>query len=149
ALPWFPESARWRQHAAEGLRRQAPLQTFPDGLNRELATPYHGLVYELLLAAAVEGEVAGHPLGPPVWDTLRAMTDALAAIVGVRLRPPRQGDDDEGHGLILDAPGYDRWASLLATGARLFGPLDWWPQVPDADVRTSLVTALVPAAPEA
>ena len=53
---------------------------------------------------------------------LRRMTDALAAVVDVRLRPPRQGDADDGHGLLLDGPGYDRWASLLATGAALFGP---------------------------
>ena len=50
------------------------------------------------------------------------MIDALAAVVDVRLRPPRQGDGDHGHGLLLDGPGYDRWASLLSTGAALFGP---------------------------
>ena len=85
---------------------------------------------ELGLAAALEGELAGHPLGDEVWDTLRRMTDALAAVVDVRLRPPRQGDGDDGHGLLLDGPGYDRWASLLATGAALFGPAPWWPAVP-------------------
>ena len=30
------------------------------------------------------------------------MTDTLAAVVDVRLRPPRQGDADDGHGLPLD-----------------------------------------------
>ena len=105
-------------------------QTFASGLNRELATDYHGFVLELGLAAALEGELAGHPLGDEVWDTLRRMTDALAAVVDVRLRPPRQGDADDGHGLLLDGPGYDRWASLLATGAALFGPASWWPDVP-------------------
>ena len=70
------------------------------------------------------------------------MTDALAAVVDVRLRPPRQGDGDDGHGLLLDGPGYDRWASLLATGAALFGPAPWWPAVPGGDVRTALWTRL-------
>ena len=50
------------------------------------------------------------------------MIDALAAVVDVRLRPPRQGDGDHGHGLLLDGPGYDRWASLLSTGAALPRP---------------------------
>jgi len=146
AFPWFPESAGWRAHAADTLRRELPRQTFPDGLNRELATGYHGFVLELGLAAALEGEAAGHPLGGEVWDALRRMVDALAAVLDVRLHPPRQGDDDEGQGLLLDPPGGGpgRWASLLATGAVLFGPLDWWPTVPRDDARTPLWTALAP-----
>jgi len=145
AFPWFPESPRWREHAAATLRRELPRQTFPDGLNRELATAYHGFVLELGLAAALEGEAAGHPLGGEAWGALGRMVDALAAVVDVRLRPPRQGDDDEGHGLLLDAPGSQRWASLLATGAVLFGPLDWWPPVPAEDARTPLWTGLARA----
>jgi hypothetical protein len=142
AFPWFPESGRWRQAAATTLRQELARQTFAGGLNRELATEYHGFVLELGLAAALEGELAGHPLGGELWDTLRRMTDALAAVVDVRLRPPRQGDADDGHGLLLEGPGYDRWASLLATGAALFGPAPWWPAVPPGDVRTALWTRL-------
>jgi hypothetical protein len=142
AFPWFPESTAWRETAAATLRRELPRQTFACGLNRELATEYHGFALELGLAAALEGELAGHRLGGPAWDTLRRMTDALAAVVDVRLRPPRQGDGDGGHGLLLDGPGYDRWASLLATGAALFGPAPWWPAVPGSDARTPLWTRL-------
>jgi Heparinase II/III-like protein/Heparinase II/III N-terminus len=147
AFPWFPESPRWRERAASILRREAGRQTFASGLNRELATEYHGFVLELCLAAALEGEAAGHPLGEAVWGPIVRMVDALAATVDVRLRPPRQGDGDGGHGLLLDAPDYDRWASLLATGAALFGTLDWWPAVPLEDARTPLWTALAPAPP--
>jgi hypothetical protein len=142
AFPWFPESAAWREAAAATLRRELARQTFAGGLNRELATEYHGFVLELGLAAALEGELAGHPLGGQVWDALRRMTDALAAVVDVRLRPPRQGDADDGHGLLLDGPSYDRWASLLATGAALFSPAPWWPAAPAGDVRTALWTRL-------
>jgi len=124
------------------LRRELAKQTFADGLNRELATEYHGFVLELGLAAALEGKLTGHPLGGQVWDTLRRMTDALATVVDVRLRPPRQGDADDGHGLLLDGPSYDRWASLLATGAALFGAAPWWPAVPRSDVRSALWSRL-------
>ena len=142
AFPWFPESTAWRETAAPTLERELARQTFACGLNRELATGYHGFVLELGLAAALEGELAGHRLGGHAWDSLRRMTDALAAVVDVRLRPPRQGDGDDGHGLLLDGPGYDRWASLLATGAALFGPAPWWPAAPWSDVRTALWTRL-------
>ena len=142
AFPWFPESAAWRETAAATLRRELARQTFGCGLNRELATDYHGFVLEVGLAATLEGELAGHRLGAPAWDTLRRMIDALAAVVDVRLRPPRQGDGDNGDGLLLDGPGYDRWASLLATGAALFGPAAWWPTESGADARTGLWTRL-------
>ena len=58
---------------------------------------------------------------------LLRMTDALAAVVDNRLRPPRQGDADDGHGLVVDGADTDRWASLLATGDAVFGRLAWWP----------------------
>ncbi len=147
AFPWLPETPRWREGAAHTLRREIRRQTFESGLNRELASEYHGFVLELCLAAALEGQAAGHPLGDEVWDAIRRMMDALAAVVDVRLRPPRQGDGDDGHGLLLDAPGYQRWSSLLATGTVLFGCPPWWPPIPPDDVRTPLWTALAPAPP--
>ncbi len=142
AFPVFPESAGWRERSAARLARELARQTFDSGLNRELATEYHGFVLELGLAAALEGELTGHPLDDQAWDDLRRMTDALAAVVDVALRPPRQGDADDGHGLLLDGPGYDRWESLLATGAALFGPAPWWPAVAGGDVRSALLPRL-------
>jgi len=142
AFPYFPETARWRRQAAKALRREIPAQTFDLGLNREMATDYQGFVMELCLAAALEGEAAGESLGVEVWRQIRNMTDALAAMVDVRGRPPRQGDADDGIGLLLDAPGYKRWAALLNTGAELFGPCDWWPPVSRDDARTPFWTAL-------
>ena len=65
AFPWFPESTAWRETAAATLGRELVRQTFACGLNRELATEYHGFVLELGLAAALEGELAGHRLGAP------------------------------------------------------------------------------------
>ncbi len=127
AFPFFPESHDWRTHAAAVLRREARLQTFESGLNRELATSYHILVLELFLAAAVEGEASGHPLGSDFWHRICEMTDALAAVIDVRGRPPRQGDGDQGRGLVLDDPDANPCTSLLASGASFFGARDWWP----------------------
>ncbi|MFD9137908.1 alginate lyase family protein [Streptomyces bottropensis] len=143
AFDWFPSSARWRTDALRSLERQLRANTFPSGLNRELATEYHGLVLELGLAALAEADAAGVPVPATVRLVLLRMTDALAAVVDNRLRPPRQGDADDGHGLVVDGAGTDRWASLLATGDAVFGRLDWWPAVTGTDVRTPLLAALV------
>ncbi|MGX1541361.1 alginate lyase family protein [Streptomyces adustus] len=142
AFDWFPESARWRAEALRSLDRQLKANTFGSGLNRELATEYHGLVLELGLAALAEADAAGVPVPATVRLVLLRMTDALAAVVDNRLRPPRQGDSDDGHGLVVDGAGTDRWGSLLATGDAVFGRLDWWPEVTGTDVRTPLLAAL-------
>ncbi|WP_407562344.1 alginate lyase family protein [Streptomyces sp. 184] len=143
AFGWFPASARWRAGALTSLERHLRGNTFASGLNRELATEYHGLVLELGLAAVAEADAAGVPVPASVRLVLLRMTDALAAVVDDRLRPPRQGDADDGHGLVVDGAGTDRWASLLATGDAVFGRLAWWPAVTVADVRTPLLAALV------
>lgn len=143
AFPFFAESANWRRQSARVLELEIVRQTFAGGLNRELATDYHGFVLELFLAAAVEGELGMHPLPAVVWERICAMTDAVAAIVDTKGQPPRQGDGDDGVGLLLDDPDYDRWKALLSTGRKLFDPMPWWPKFEDEDVRTHLWTCAI------
>jgi hypothetical protein len=142
AFPWFAQSQRWRRDSARLLERELARNTFPSGINRELASDYHGFVAELGFFAAIEAQAAGVPLGDGTWRRLCAMTDAMAALVDQRLRPPRQGDSDEGRVVLLDAPEHNRWPALLALGGGLFGRLDWWPRTaPDAG--SALIGALV------
>ena len=133
AFPWFAESARWRRQSAALLEKSLRDNTFPSGINRELASDYHGFVFELGVFAAVEAAAAGFPVSDDCWRLLAAMADGMAALVDARLRPPRQGDSDEGRVVLLDAPEHNRWPALLSLAAGLFGPLAWWPSVtPDA-----------------
>jgi hypothetical protein len=141
AFPWFGESARWRARSADLLERELARNTFPSGVNRELASDYHGFVAELGFFAAVEAQAEGAPLSPGTRQLLCAMTDAMAALVDERLRPPRQGDSDEGRVVLLDPPEHNRWPTLLATGGALFGRPDWWPPVAP-DVASALLSAL-------
>jgi hypothetical protein len=141
AFDWFPESGSWRRRSVTVFERELARNTFASGINRELASDYHGFVAELGFFAAVEAELAGVPLSPETWQRLAAMSDAMAALVDERVRPPRQGDSDEGRVVLLDAPQQNRWPTLLNFGAALFGRLDWWPATaPDAG--SALVSAL-------
>jgi hypothetical protein len=147
AFGWFPESGRWRRSSARLLERELLRNTFPSGIGRELASDYHAFVAELALVAAVETRAAGHPLSPAAWQRLCAMTDSAAALADAQMRPPRQGDGDEGRALILDPPARGGWPAVLALGDTLFGRLDWWPQV-DADAASSIIASLAaPARP--
>jgi hypothetical protein len=127
AFPWYSRSERWRADAAELLERELAANTFPDGLNRELATDYHRFVLELALVAAVEADASGAPLSDGTWQRIATMLDAAAAVLDVTGRPPRQGDGDEGRGLLLDDPDLDPWAVTLEAGAALIGRASWWP----------------------
>ena len=144
AFPWFPESERWRRKSARLLERELIRNTFPSGIGRELASDYQCFVAELGFLAAVEAEVSGHPLSTVTWQRLCAMADSAAALVDERLRPPRQGDSDEGRALLLDAPAANRWPSLLALADGLVGRLDWWPRSV-ADAGSAIVGALAGA----
>ncbi|HTT54271.1 MAG TPA: alginate lyase family protein [Streptosporangiaceae bacterium] len=141
AFPWFPESARWRGASGLLLERELIRNTFPSGIDRELASDYQCFVAELGLVAAAEAAAYGCPIGSATWARLCAMTDSAAALLDGRLRPPRQGDGDEGRALVLDDPARSGWRSLLALGGALFGPLDWWPAT-GPDVGSTLVGAL-------
>jgi hypothetical protein len=144
AFPWFRRSDRWRRVSARLLERELLHNTFPSGINRELASDYHPFVAELGFLAAVEAEASGHPLSPEVWQRLAAMADSAAALLDQRLRPPRQGDSDEGRALLLDPPMANTWPAMLTLADALIGRLDWWPrsQVGAASV---IVGALLPS----
>jgi len=144
AFPWFGRSDRWRRASARLLERELLHNTFPSGINRELASDYHPFVAELGFLAAAEAEMSGHPLSPEVWQRLGAMADSAAALLDERLRPPRQGDSDEGRALLLDPPGPNSWPPMLTLAGALIGRLDWWPRLP-ANAASVLVGALLPA----
>jgi len=144
AFPWFPESERWRRKSTLLLERELIRNTFPSGVGRELASDYQCFIAELGFLAAVDAQASGHPLSAATWGRLCSMADSAAALVDARLRPPRQGDSDEGRGLLLDAPVDNRWPSLLGLADALVGRLDWWPR-PPGDVGSVIVGALAGA----
>src|SRR5262249_53869145 len=95
AFPWFGESERWRRKSAALLDRELTNTPFPSGTGRELASGYQCFAAELGPPAAVEAGAAGRPLSSAAWQRLCAMPDSAAALLEERLRPPRQGDEDE------------------------------------------------------
>jgi len=147
AFAWFPRSADWQRTSARLLERELRRNTFPSGLNRELASDYHGFVAELGLLAALEADAAGSPLSAPLWQRLCAMFDSGAAVLDEQMRPPRQGDGDEGRALLIEPPAGGTWTWLLGAGQSAVGRLDWWPRVvPDAT--SSIIGAFVTRARE-
>ncbi len=140
AFDWFAESSRWAEEAARILEHELKCNTFPTGVNREMAFDYHGFVVELAVVAAAEASWAGRPLSDGLWELLYRMFDVVASTVDVRLRAPRQGDGDNGTALVLDAPTTERWSGLLAIGEALFDAPRWWPAVEPTMTSTLLAS---------
>lgn len=150
AFALFRESGAWQAEAADELARELDAQTFPEGLNRELASDYHGFVLELGLVAWIEAVLVDHPVRHALLDPLARAFDALHAVVDVAGQPHRQGDSDDANGWMLDAVTSDRWGSLLSTAALVVEPAPWWQHrgapgpdwpSPAGDVRTGIVAA--------
>lgn len=104
---------RWRDRALGELAREAERQTFPDGVNVEMATHYHMFVLEALLLVAWLERAHGAPA--PALDNviarMAAYLDAITLRSGIVLH---QGDNDDGKLLPLFA---DRHAEQLLCSA--------------------------------
>ena len=126
ALTWplWPESGRWRAQARSELMREALLQTFADGVNKEQAIWYHHAVADMLAVAGLHARAAGCDFDAGYWKALESMLDFLASIMDVKGGVPAIGDADQGVlvRLVPGRPGAepDVYRSLLATGAVLF-----------------------------
>jgi len=129
AFDWFAESSLWAEESARVLEDELERNTFPSGVNREMAFDYHGFVAELAVVAAAEASWAGRPLSDDFWTLLYRMFDVIAATVDAKLRGPRQGDGDNGTALVLGPPTGERWSGLLAIGEALFESPGWWATV--------------------
>jgi hypothetical protein len=146
AFPWFAQSGRWRVSAAALLERELRRNTFPSGMNREQATDYQGFTAELGMLAAVEASASGHALTVDTWERLCLTVDASAALLDESQRAPRLGDSDDGRALLVDPPDTNRWTSLLAVGASLFGSAPWWPR-PEVTLLSTLLGSLTDRPP--
>jgi hypothetical protein len=143
AFDWFTESPRWAERAARVLERELANNTFPSGVNREMASEYHGFVADLAIVAGVEVDRSGQPLSEDFWDLLYRMLDVIAATVDVKLQAPRYGDGDNGMALLLGPDAATaRWSGLLATGQALFDTPAWWPKV-QPTVTSTLLASMV------
>ncbi|RZM08416.1 MAG: heparinase, partial [Sphingomonas sp.] len=127
AFPWFRESEAWGAWARDSLAGQAEAQTHGDGTNREQASGYHGFVFEMLAGTALLARLADQPALDRVEVAMRRMGDALASSLDAAGRPPRFGDEDDGRGVLLDAPETSATATVLDVASALFGAAPWWP----------------------
>jgi hypothetical protein len=122
AWPHWPRADRWRDAARAILEREALLQNAPDGANREMATSYQQFTFDLLLLPYLAARANDEPFPEAYGERLEKMLEFVASVMDVGGNVPAFGDADDAFAAKLDPrPGFDRFKSLLATGALLFG----------------------------
>jgi hypothetical protein len=124
SLPAEREATRWRDTAVGELRSAILQQVYPDGVCHEGSVPYHRLVLELFLFAALIARRGGLDLGADYHARLESMLDFTAACLRPDGTLPRWGDDDDGRVLRLTETPVDDPRGWLAAGGASVGRRD-------------------------
>ena len=117
-------------------RTRAEHNTFPSGVNREMAFDYQGFVTELAVVAAAEAELGRSTTSPNSGRSLMRMFDVVAATVDVQcsaLRAKEMETTGRRSSSMLRTTNGGRASSPL--GAALFEAPEWWPTVRAHDDR--------------
>jgi hypothetical protein len=121
AWPHWTRVRHWHAASREILEREALLQNAPDGVNREQATSYQQFTFDLLLLPLLAAQASGGGFSAEYRSRLVGMLVFLASIMDAGGNLPMFGDADDAYAARLDPrESFDRYKSLLATGAILF-----------------------------
>jgi hypothetical protein len=119
AWPIFDKSPDWQKLSHQILEQEIIKQTFPCGINRELAFSYHLFVLEFFILALIEAERAGIPFSDTYQTYVKRMLEVMPQLTDVGGNLPRYGDGDEGMAIQLQAHGERRDAWLYRVGREL------------------------------
>ena len=133
----FPESGRWIPRSRQILEREALLQHWPDGVNKEQALGYQAFVFDFLLLPGLLGRRNAIDFSDAYWSNLERMAEFVHALTDERGDVPQFGDDDEGYVVRLSHESdVRRFRSLVATSAVLFGRGDFAAKARGPDEKT-------------
>jgi hypothetical protein len=117
--PFYEESSHWVKVARQGLEKEVSRQTFPSGLNREMAFSYHIYSSELFLLAELEAKRFNIPFSSRYTKWTKRMTEVIPQLIDVGGNIPRFGDEDGGRSVHLRPFTSSRLEWLYWLGANL------------------------------
>lgn len=124
--PQWAESQHWRNSALARFEEEALKQNAPDGVNREQAIYYQHEVADMMILVGLIDRRHGDALSQSYWARLEAMLEFIAAVMDYSGNVPMIGDGDDARLVRFDPDATASvYRSLLATGAALFGRIEW------------------------
>ncbi|MEX2382386.1 MAG: alginate lyase family protein [Opitutales bacterium] len=130
AWPIFNRSTRWHSLSRHLLEREIIRQTFPSGINREMAFSYHLFTLEFLLLTLLEAKSHGISFPEECLERVRRQIEVIPLLTDTGGNLPRFGDGDEGMAIQLQARGERRDLWLLEAGKELLEAYVPSPQTP-------------------
>jgi hypothetical protein len=136
----FPESAKWREYAQNGLEREIVLQ-HSNGVNKEEAAEYIQFITDLFLLPYIAALHIGSDFSVTYKKGLVDIAIYINNFLDVKGNFPKYGDEDDGKVLVPDGNTHaNNFISILNTIAVLFNKPEFkrsliW------DVKSSLLTA--------
>ncbi len=125
AFPGFPESARWRDEAAEFFEVQILAQTYEDGVSKEQNTAVETRTLELALLAARLAAQWEYPIHPALVKRVENMAEYFVATHMSKSPACLDGDPGAGRGYALPLGGNLRSRSLMAVAGVVFQRPEW------------------------
>lgn len=119
AYPIFDESAKWEALSRKVLEEEMVKQTFPSGVNRELAFSYHIFALEFFLLAMIEAENANRQFSPNFRAIITKYFNVMPHLTDYGRNLPQFGDGDEGMGIQLQGREERRDSWLYRIGRAL------------------------------
>jgi hypothetical protein len=101
-LPELREAEAWERLARCALEEEIERQVHPDGVDFERSLPYHRLVTEMFLHAALLGRARGADFPRPYLERLALMLEFTATATRGDHSVPQWGDNDDARWLPLD-----------------------------------------------
>ncbi len=124
--PCWPDLVKWKAEARGEFEREALVQNFGDGVNREQATWYHHEVADMMLIVGLYNRNDDVTFGSGYWKRLESMLEFIAALMNASGEVPMIGDADDAVMVhLVPDPRAHVYRSLLATGAVLFSRPDF------------------------
>jgi hypothetical protein len=119
AFPIYKKSSIWRSLSQGILETEIAKQTFPSGVNKEMAFEYQIFVAEFLLLSLHEANNAKINFSENFKAILKKSLEVIVQLTDYGKLMPRYGDGDDGMALQLQARGQSRATWILQHGSIL------------------------------
>jgi hypothetical protein len=122
--PYFKKSNTWIKYSKKVLEKEIIRQSFPLGINREMAFGYQIFVYEFLLLSYLESKECNNLFSEIFTEYLKKNAAVISEVTRINQGIPNYGDGDEGMAIQLQDIKADRISWLLEITNSLFPELN-------------------------
>lgn len=116
----YKRASRWQKFARDEIDKEVCLQFLTDGVNFERSIPYHRLVLEVFLTAAIAARNTHNKFNKKLLQRLHAASKYLVSTRAPNGLSPNLGDNDSAYVFCFDDIPNRDYAALFSIAAEFF-----------------------------